>query len=461
MKNIYVADYTLRKLSEERQNSFLFREKTAIASGIENFGADAIEVDEIKKIKEDTIVYRTIAATLTNAKICIPVGTTLETLEAAWNCVKDARYPCLQVILPVSTVQMEYLYHLKDEKMLGLIRTLVTSACDKCNDVEFVALDATRASIDFLKDACYTAVECGASAITISDDAGTYLPDEFADIVKVIKEKCDTKVYVKTSNAINMAAACATAAISAGADGVKFTICSDDTLKGDAFAQIVRTRGESLGIETSLQSEKIATNIKELTKKLSPSSISHEVKAESDKILLDSASTLSDICRCVEALGYDLSDSDIGTVLAETHKVCASKGVVGSKELEAIIASFTMQTPSTYHLDSYLSNSSDVTSSMARVTLTRDGEELIGVSTGNGPIDSAFRAIEQCIGHHYELDSFQIEAVTEGKEALGSALVKLRSNGKLYSGNGLSTDIISASIRAYINAVNKIVFEEK
>ena len=85
---------------------------------------------------------------------------------------------------------------------------------------------------------------------------------------------------------------------------------------------------------------------------------------------------------------------------------------------------------------------------------------LPGVSGGDGPIDSAFRAIEQCIGHHYELDDYQVQSVTEGKEALGSALVRLRVGGKLYSGNGTSTDIVAASIRAYINALNKIVFEE-
>ena len=85
---------------------------------------------------------------------------------------------------------------------------------------------------------------------------------------------------------------------------------------------------------------------------------------------------------------------------------------------------------------------------------------ICGVSNGDGPIDSAFRAIEQCVGHHYELDDFQVQSVTEGKEALGSALVRLRNNGKLYSGNGTSTDIVAASIRAYINALNKIVFEE-
>ena len=98
---------------------------------------------------------------------------------------------------------------------------------------------------------------------------------------------------------------------------------------------------------------------------------------------------------------------------------------------------------------------------MAQVTLKRGDELLSGVSIGDGPIDSAFRAIEQCIGYHYELDDFQVQAITEGKEALGSAVVKLREGGKLYSGNGISTDIIAASIRAYVNALNKIVFEEK
>ena len=159
-------------------------------------------------------------------------------------------------------------------------------------------------------------------------------------------------------------------------------------------------------------------------------------------------------------LGYELSDSDIGSVLKALKHVCDKKGAVGSKEFEALIASFAMQAPSTYHFETYTTTSSNASSSMSQVTLKCNGETICGVSNGDGPIDSAFRAIEQCIGHHYELDDFQVQAVTEGKGALGSALVKLRNNGKLYSGNGTSTDIVSASIRAYINALNKIVFEE-
>ena len=138
MKKIYVADFTLKKLSEERKNSFLFREKTAIAFGIENFGADAVELDEIKKVKEDTIVYRTIATSLKNAKICIPAGITEDSINTAWECIKDAKNPCLQITLPVSTVQMEYHYHIKGEKMLSILSTAISIARSKCSDVEFI-----------------------------------------------------------------------------------------------------------------------------------------------------------------------------------------------------------------------------------------------------------------------------------------------------------------------------------
>ena len=169
---------------------------------------------------------------------------------------------------------------------------------------------------------------------------------------------------------------------------------------------------------------------------------------------------LKDVSNIIKNLGYELSDSDVGKVYEEFKKVTAKKETIDNKELEAIIASTAMQVPSTYHLVNYVVNSGNIIPATANVTLEKDGEKISGVSTGDGPIDAAFHAIEQVIGHHYELDDFQIHSVTEGREATGSALVKLRANGKLYSGNGVSTDIIGASIRAYINAINKIIFEE-
>ena len=159
-------------------------------------------------------------------------------------------------------------------------------------------------------------------------------------------------------------------------------------------------------------------------------------------------------------MGYELSDTDNGKVFEEFKRVIAKKNAIGKRELEAIVASSAMQVPSTYHVVSYVITSGNIITATANVILEKDGEVLTGVSTGDGPIDAAFHAIEGIIGHRYELDDFQIQSVTKGRESLGSALIRLRANSKLYSGNGVSTDIIGACVRAYVNALNKIVYEE-
>jgi 2-isopropylmalate synthase len=257
-----------------------------------------------------------------------------------------------------------------------------------------------------------------------------------------------------------MAVASAIAAISAGADGLKCAMAGKDILEAGKIADALATCSAQIGIETSLKNTKIHASIDDLLASISHEDYDTKEVSEKKKILLDSDSTISQVAQAAGLLGYDLSDADCGNVHKALLQVCETKDAVGAKELEALIASSAMQAPSTYHFETYTTTSSNVASSMSQVTL-KCGEEIIcGVASGEGPIDSAFRAIEQCVGHHYELDDFQVQSVTEGKEALGSALVRLRNNGKLYSGNGTSTDIVAASIRAYINALNKIVFEE-
>ena len=170
-------------------------------------------------------------------------------------------------------------------------------------------------------------------------------------------------------------------------------------------------------------------------------------------------STVSTVSAAVRKLGYDLSEEDDERVFEAFRRVAAKKPV-GAKELDAIVASSALQVPATYKLISYVINSGNVITASAHIELEKDGEKLSGIALGDGPIDAAFLAVEKILGHHFELDDFQIQAVTEGREAMGSALVKLRDNGKLYSGNGISTDIIGAAVRAYINALNKIVYGE-
>ena len=461
MKQIHVSDVTLKKLAEARDVALLFREKTAIAACADSLGADAVELPAVKNVREDTIIYKTIAKNVRSAALVIPVGFTEEGVAQAWECVKDAVHPRLQIEVPVSTVQMEYTYHMKSDKMLSRIGELVRAAKALCNDVEFSALDATRADEEFLIAVAREAEAGGAVAITLCDDAGASLPAQIGALVANIKAAVQIPVYVQPSDGIHMAVATAMAAIEAGADGVKCAMAGGDGMMMGAFADAIRACADEIGAQTHLNNTKIHAGIEDMLSFIRHETYENEATSEKKKILLDASSTISQVAQAATLLGYDLSDADCGNVHRALMQICEKKDAVGGKELEALIAVSAMQAPSTYHLESYTTTSSNVTGSMTQVTLRCRDEILCGVSAGDGPIDSAFRAIEQCVGYHYELDDFQVQSVTEGKEALGSALVRLRNGGKLYSGNGVSTDIVAASIRAYINALNKIVFEEE
>lgn len=458
MKKILIADYSLKKMGEDR-NPLLFREKNAIAVSIANYGADIIELEGVKKVKEDTIIYQTISKNIKGSAIALPAGTTTDEIDVAWECIKDAEKPILQIALPVSTVQMEYIYHAKDVKMLPKIVELCKYAATKCKDVEFVALDATRADRDFLIKVCAEAAAAGATAITICDDAGTIMPEDIADLIANVKSCCKATIFVKLSNGVNMATASALAAIGAGADGVKCAISGFDSIETHKFAQTIRLLGEKLGICTDLKETEIATDVKKLQKAIDATKTTGAILNDND-IILDATSTLTEVVDAAKSLGYDLSIEDNGKIFESLKVVCEKKNSVGAKELEAIIASTAMQVPSTYHLDNFVTNCGNQSLSMTQIVLIKGDERLYGVSTGDGPVDSAFKAIDQAIGFHYDLDDFQIQSVTQGKEALGSAIVKLSKNGKIYSGTGLSSDIVGASIRAYVNALNKIVYEE-
>ncbi len=460
MKKINISDVTLKKLANERETALLFREKTAVAACADQLGADAVELAGVKNLREDTIVYKTIAKNIRNAAVVIPAGFTKEEVFNAWESIKEAKKPRLQIELPVSTVQMEYTYHIKADKMLSKIGELVKTAKELCPDVEFSALDATRADADFLVMAVKEAETNGATMINLCDDAGVSLPEDIADMVKVVKQSVKIPVYVQVSDRIGMAVASAIAAIKNGADGLKCAMAGKDILLAGKISDALNSCSAQIGAVTELNNTKIHASIKDMLSSINHEEYEDKEVSEKKKILLDSDSTIEQVAHAAHILGYDLSESDFGNVHKALIQICQKKDAVGAKEFEALIASTAMQAPSTYHLESYTTTSSNVTGSMSQVTLKYNDEIICGVSVGDGPVDSAFRAIEQCIGHHYELDDFQVNSVTEGKEALGSAVVRLRNNGKLYSGNGISTDIVAASIRAYINALNKIVFEE-
>jgi 2-isopropylmalate synthase len=449
-----------------RENSlFSFKEKIEISRQFEKLGVDAIELPRIENVKTDTLLIKTIASFVKESIISVGAGMNAEGVEKAASALQTAKKPRIRVELPVSTVGMEYVCHKKANKMLELIKELVSLAKTKVEDVEFCAIDATRAEKAELKEFIIAAADMGANLITVCDSAALMMPDsfkEFINEIKVMLADKNVEIGVMCDNKNGLAAANAITAVTNGANTVK-TDVSGEIVPVETFAGIIKNCGDNYDLTANVKYTELNRIIKQVNwitgnAKNEKSAVTVAETLDSG-IKLDKNDEQSAVITAVMKLGYDLSVEDSSKVYEEFLRVAEKKNV-GAKELDAIVASVALQVEPTYKLINYVINNGNIISSTAQITLEKAGEKMQGVSLGNGPVDAAFLAIEQIIGHHYELDDFQIQSVTEGKEAMAKALVKLRSGGKLYSGNGISTDIMGASIKAYLGAVNKIVYEE-
>lgn len=469
MRTIKLIDMTLRESASTRENALTFKQKLEMARLLDRLKVDVIELPPISAGKADQLCNKTIAQTV-SAAVSATVDVNDDNVGEIWDSIRAARHPMLNVAVPVSPVQMEYAAHKKAPAMLQAIAEQVKRCRYFCEDVAFTAVDATRAEREFLHQAVAAAIEAGAVSVTLCDTAGVLLPDEFgafvSDVLANVPGMDGVALYVQASDAMDMAAACAAAAIGAGASGVKCTAtpCGFPTL--DQMNRFARVKGAAMDFAVNLRATELTRAVSQLSWLMEPpksdlTPFDKGISRDMANVCLDDNDDIGEMVKVVRQLGYDLSEEDNAKVFEAFKRVAAKKHFVGTRELDAIVASTALQVPSTYRLESYVINSGNVITATANLTLEKDGQKLRSVAIGDGPVDAAFLAIEQIIGHHYELDDFQIQTVTEGREAMGSALVKLRSGGRLYSGSGISTDIISASIRAYISALNKIVYEEE
>lgn len=453
MKHIRIADTTLC------QGNYTFKEKIEMARQLEKLGVDVIELPAITEVRSDTLLVRTMASFVKNATLSVAAGITAESVDLAAAALEGAAKPCIRIQLPVSPVGMEYTCHKKPDKMLVWIADVVAAAKAKGVAVEFCAVDATRADEGYLQAAIDAAVQAGADTVSVCDSTGGLLPDDFAAFVKEIGTNLPLGVACDNQN--GLAAASAILAVQGGAACVKTAIGGDIT-DLTTFATMCKNCGDSYGFATAIrytEMDRIAGQIAWITDPARNEKPAGVTAATPEDVRLDAKDTREAVAAAVAKLGYDLSEEDSARVYEEFCRV-AEKKTVAAKELEAIVANVAMQVPDAYQLVSYVINTGNIISASAQISLQHEGKTLQSVSIGDGPIDAAFKAIDQIIGHHYELDDFQIQAVTEGKEAVGQALVKLRDRGRLYSGTGISTDILGASLRAYLNAVNKIIYEE-
>ena len=459
MKNIKITDITLC-----RNRALSFKERIEIARLLERLNVNSIEMPEIDNVKSDTLLIRTMASFIKESKISVCGGYTKESVAKAAAALNTTKNPEIRIELPMSPVGMEYTCHKKAPAMLQRVSDLVAQAKKEISSVQFCAVDATRAEKQFLIDAINAAIDAGANEVVVCDTAAEMLPDEFAGFVNELKNEipalADVQFGVCVEDKNGMSTAASVLAVKSGADTVKVAV-SGGVSSLETFAVLIKNCGNTCGFECDIKHTETGRIVNQITRIISPlSANTQSVKIETEnEIFLDSNDKIEAVAAATKILGYDLSEEDIAKVYEEFSRIAAKKRV-GAKELDAIIASTALQVPPTYKLVNYVINNGNIISSSAQIRLSKDDKEIEGICIGDGPVDAAFRAIEQITGKHYELEDFQIHTVTEGKDSMGSAVVKLRENGKLYSGTGISTDILGASIRAYINALNKIVYEE-
>lgn len=416
MRNIYISDNTIRRTGEYAEAQMSFRLKIEIAKQLDSLGLYSIETAPVKDKRTDYLLVKSIASAVKSSTITVPVDLLdAESVPLSWEALKDAKHPRFQVPAPVSTVQMEYFCHKKADALISLVRERIAQCRALCDDVEFVALDFTRSEGEILDKMISAALEAGAGMVTVSDQAGNLLPDEFFAAVRRIREILpkEIRLGVQCSNVLYLAEASAIAAVRAGADEIKTSVFGKHSASVSRFSRILNAKSEYLDAFCDIR----MTALEKVT------------------------STIKEMCDA-----YKNNPRTVPGVMGEDD--AANENV----EEEHV--------PETYRLESYLINSGNIISSTCHLRLRKGNSLLESVCVGNGPVDASFQAVEKLVGAKYELDDFKIRSVTEGREAMGETVIHLRHEGRLFSGKGVSTDIVGSSILAYIDAANKIAYEE-
>ena len=428
MNNIRISDVTMKQAAEGF--SLSFKEKIELAKLLSKLGVNVIELEGIQNPRIDSLRIKSIAAAVAESTVAVPVELNKESVTAVWAALQQAKAPRLQVCGAVSAVQMEYLYHKKPDAMQAAVVDTIAACKALCQDVEFLADDATRANPAFLAEIVTAAIEAGATTVTLCDTAGSMLPAEFAqfisDLYAAAPQMKTVSVGVSCCNTLSMADACAIAAVAEGVTELKAAAYPIDTASIANLAKLLSARGDSLGVKTSVQItqlSRIMDRVQQLCQNGKAKGAASLTSEADSGIYLTAHDDVAAVTKVAQQLGYDLSEDDSMKVYEAFKRIADKKEQISSKELDAIIASAALQVPPTYKLDTFVITSGNTIASTAHIKLTKNDQPMEGVSIGDGPIDAAFVAIENITGCHYELDDFQLQSVTEGREAVGQSVV--------------------------------------
>ncbi|MBQ6810489.1 MAG: hypothetical protein IJO94_03690, partial [Firmicutes bacterium] len=377
MNQISISDVTMKRIGRTEDITLSFKEKIDLARILDRLNVSVIEVDAIEHPQIDSLLLKSISSAVKNSTIAVPVTLEKDSVEATAAALKEAKKFRLQVPVPVSAVQMEYIAHKKPDAILASIGEIVAE-CKKYTDcVEFQAVDATRAEEEFVKSAIEIAIDAGAEVITLCDTAGCFLPEEFVAFINDMKELVpalnNAKLAIHSANELSMADSCTIAAIKNGIDEVKAAACGSHTASLEHIVHILGAKSDRIGANSSVRQTEIKRGVDQIVRicrtqrsKRSPFDNSG-VEEEPKVAALNARDDMPAVMAAVKRLGYDLSEEDAAAVFEAFQAIAKKKESVSSRELDAIVASAALQVPPTYRVESYVINSGNIITATAHI----------------------------------------------------------------------------------------------
>lgn len=498
MRKIYIFDTTLRDGEQSPGVNLNTQEKVEIALQLEKLAVDRIEAGFPAASPGDLAAVNAVARAVRNATIIGLSRSREQDIDAAREALKDAQDPCLHLFLATSPIHRKHKLRMEKHQVLETAEKAIRYARQYFPKVEFSPEDAGRTELDFLCEVTEMAIRAGATVVNIPDTVGYLYPAEFGNIFKTLKEKVPGIEKIQLSahchDDLGMATANALSAVLNGADQIEGTINGIGERAGNTSLEEVvmalETRQDYFQAKSSLVLTEIARTsrmVSRLTGMAVPgnkaivgaNAFAHESGIHQDgmlkekttyeiispdtiglkesKLVLGKHSGRHAFREKLIDLGYSMSDEQVNEAFAKFKDLADKKKDVMDEDIQAFIDEKTTGVPAVFVLDTIQVSYGNQSVPTATVRLNaKDGGVLEEVAIGNGSVDAIYKAIDKATGEEVELQDYTIKSVTHGKDALGEVHVVLGQNGYSVPGRGVSTDILEASAKAYVDAINRL-----
>ena len=498
---VRIFDTTLRDGEQSAGAGLTTSEKLAIAKQLDRLGVDIIEAGFAASSPGDFEAVQMISKEVRRPVIASLARCNFDDIDAAWGAIKGAERPRIHTFVSSSDVQIMHQLRKNPEEVLDLAVASVERASGYCEDVEFSPMDASRTDPEYLVRLLEAAIAAGATTVNIPDTVGYSIPSEFgqriADIIERVPNIDKAIVSVHCHNDLGLAAANSLAAVQAGARQVEGCINGLGERAGNASLEevimAIATRGEYFGVTTDIDTRQIYRTsrmvsditgfpvqankavvganafrhasgihqdgvLKERTtfEVMDPQSVGWP----SNELVLGKLSGRAGLRARLDDLGFVLTQEDLNTVFEEFKSLADRKREVTDADLESLMAGQRRMTSElqTYVLEHVQVSSGNHDVPTATVSLTnRDGRKFTDAATGTGPVDAVYKAINRIVNVPNTLTEYSVKAITEGIDAQGSVTIRIEQDGKVYVGRGSDTDIIVASAKAYMHALNRLL----